>query len=111
MNQPITDAASAFRVHTALSASRSNIQEGEVAVPNKACRLRNAANMSKVDTRTENDDAALDIESAKNLVSLSQRGTTSVDVTDEESESLQAQRSRNRGRSKNNSSMSLLKYR
>jgi hypothetical protein len=99
MNQPITDAVSAFRVPTALSVSRSNIR-GEVAVPNKTCRLSNTANMSKVDTRTENDGAALDIEGAENLVSLSQRSATSIDVTDEELESLQAQRSRNRDRSK-----------
>jgi hypothetical protein len=100
MNQPITDAVSAFRLPPALSASRSNTR-GEVAVPNKTCRLRKTADMSKVDTRTENDGAALDIEGAENSVSLSRQGTTSVDSTDEESESLQAQRSRNRGRSRN----------
>jgi hypothetical protein len=88
MNQPITDAVSAFRVPTALSASRSNIREGEVAFPNKTCRLRNTANMGKVDTRTENDDAALDIEGAENSVSLSRQGTTSVDITNKESERL-----------------------
>ena len=35
MNQPITDAVSAFGMHTELSSPRRSVQEGEVRTPNQ----------------------------------------------------------------------------
>jgi hypothetical protein len=59
------------------------------------------ADMSKVDSRAANHDAATTVEGAEGLVSLRQQAATSVDDTEEDLENVHAQRARHRGRHRN----------
>ncbi|KIV98427.1 uncharacterized protein PV09_09759 [Verruconis gallopava] len=80
MNQPITDAVSAFRMPTESSSPRRSIREGEL------------------EPHTAHHNAAIDIEGAESLMSLhqQQQATTHVDEVEEDWESVKTQRSRNR---------------
>ncbi len=59
------------------------------------------ADMTKVDSRSANHDAATTIEGAEGLASLRLQATQSVDDTEEELETVHAQGARHRGRQKN----------
>ena len=101
MNQPITDAISAFRMPTELSSPRRSTQEGEVRT--LAARVvPTITDPSKLDARTANHNAAVDIQGAESLMflHLQQQAATSVDDTEEDSENVQAPGPHNRGRSK-----------
>jgi len=66
------------------------------------------ADMSKLDSRTTNHNAALDIDGTESLVSLSLQAARSVDITEEALKNVHAQRSRKRGRRKDDSISNLL---
>jgi hypothetical protein len=104
MNQPITDAVSAFRMPTELSSPRRSTREGEVRTLS-ARVVPTTTDPSKLDARTANHNAAIDVQNiqgAESLMSLhlQQQAATSVDDTEEDPENVQAPRPHNRGRSK-----------
>lgn len=83
MYQQITEAGAAFRLRTIPITTMDDIPQQGVGSPYNF-GLRKFADTSKLDTRTEYTEPALDVQGAKKLLSISWGSATSINGVDEQ---------------------------